>query len=134
MKQVKQDIEEKDKAYKYFDDAGKLYEQADKELSKSKYNKANKFYGNGIKIMLKRKLNDKTKYRKALRLIKDARITFNYDKDLERYNQEIVKAEELAKYSEPDYEKILNTAKEKIIMYQKLYDTDVFKLGTKASE
>lgn len=134
MEQVKQDIEEKDKAYKYFDDASKLYEQADKELSKSKYNKANKFYGDGIKIMLKRKLNDKTKYRKALRLVKDARITFNYDKDLKRYNQQIVKADELAKNSEPNYEKILNTAKEKIITYQKLYNLDVFKLDTQASE
>lgn len=127
MKQVKQDIEERDKAFKYFENAHKLLEQVDIEWNKSKYCEANKLLNNGAKITIKRELNDKTKHRKALRIIKEARIIFNYDKDLKKYNQQMVKANELLTESEPDYEAILNDAKEKIIMYQNLYDPNLFK-------
>jgi len=134
MKEVKQDIEQRDKANKYFEEAGKLYEQVEQDWSKSKYRKANKLFGNGVKITIKRKLNDKTKYRKAMRIIKEARIIFNYDKDLEKYNQQIAKAQELSNESEPDYETILNRAKEKIIKFKNLYDPDLFKFKTQTIE
>lgn len=134
IKQVKQDIEEKNKAYKYFEDAEELFKEVDLKWNKSKAYKSIKLFNKGAKITINRKLNDKTKYRKALRMAKDAKSTFNYDKDLKRYNQQIAEAEKLIKESEPDHEKILNEAKEKIIMYQELYDPNVFKFEKKASE
>lgn len=130
MKQVKQDKEERNKASKYFEEAEELFKEVDLEWNKSKAYKAIKLFNKGAKITINRKLNDTTKYRKAIRMAKDARSAFNYDKDLEKYNQQITKADELAKESEPDYEKIYKDAKEKMIKFFDLYDTDLFKIKT----